>query len=131
MRAFLAALILCVAVNTAAEAHSRHHVHPVVRGLGYGLVHMLDSLARPRAWCGYYLRQVLGVRDTSYNLARNWSHWGHASQAQIGAVIVWPHHVARIVGGSPGRWVLNEGNYANRVHTGVRSIRGAIAVRST
>lgn len=84
---------------------------------------------RPRAWCGWYMRHLLGVADPSYNLARNWAHWGHAGAPGIGAVVVWPHHVGKIVGRDGGQWVIESGNDGHRVRTRPRSISGAIAFR--
>lgn len=125
MRAILAALLLCVAA-TSASAHPRHHRHHHV----YQHTRARYGDARPSAWCGWYLRQVLGVRDRSYNLARNWAHWGaNAGGPQIGAVVVWPHHVGRIVGREGGRWIVNSGNDGHAVRTRARSLAGAIAFR--
>src|SRR5690348_10870667 len=31
---------------------------------------------RPRAWCGWQMRQWLGVADRGFNLARAWAHFG-------------------------------------------------------
>lgn len=75
------------------------------------------------------MRQIMHVADTAYNLAANWAHWGRATEAHVGAVVVWPHHVGRIVGGSPGHWEVNSGNDGHRVRTRVRSVAGAIAFR--
>ena len=75
------------------------------------------------------MRQLLGVVDAAYNLAANWAHWGRASGPHVGAVVVWRHHVGRIVAGSPGHWVVNSGNDGHAVRTRERSIAGAIAFR--
>ena len=48
-------------------------------------------------WCGCYMRHLLGVADRAFNLARNWAHWGHATSPHAGAVVVWSHHVGKIV----------------------------------
>ncbi len=84
---------------------------------------------RPAAWCGWYMRQLLGVANPAFNLARNWAHWGHAGPAGVGAVVVWPHHVGKIVGREGGEWVIQSGNDGHAVRTRPRSIAGAIAVR--
>src|SRR5215831_11596852 len=86
---------------------------------------------RPRAWCGWYMRQQLGVADRAYNLARNWAHWGRPSGPVIGAVVVWRHHVGRIVGPCSGSvCVVNSGNDGgHQVRTRERSIANAIAFR--
>jgi hypothetical protein len=84
---------------------------------------------RPAAWCGWYMRKLLGVADPSYNLARNWAHWGHGGAPGVGAVVVWPHHVGKIVGREGGQWVIQSGNDGHAVRTRPRSIAGAIAIR--
>jgi hypothetical protein len=86
--------------------------------------------SRPRAWCGWEMRQLVGSDPgSSYNLARNWAHWGHAGPVGVGAVVVWPHHVGKIVGQEDGQWVIESGNDGHRVRTRPRSIAGAIAIR--
>jgi hypothetical protein len=84
---------------------------------------------RPAAWCGWYMRKLLGVANPAFNLARNWAHWGHAGAPGVGAVVVWPHHVGKIVGREGGEWVIQSGNDGHAVRTRPRSIAGAIAVR--
>lgn len=84
---------------------------------------------RPRAWCGWYMRRLLGVSDPSYNLARNWAHWGRSGAPGVGAVVVWAHHVGKIVGQENGRWIIQSGNDGHAVRTRPRSIAGAIAIR--
>jgi hypothetical protein len=87
------------------------------------------SGGRPAAWCGWYMRKLLGVADPSYNLARNWAHWGHSGAPGVGAVVVWAHHVGKIVGREGGQWVIQSGNDGHAVRTRPRSIAGAIAIR--
>jgi hypothetical protein len=85
---------------------------------------------RPPAWCGWEMRQLVsGDPGPAFNLARNWAHWGQAGPAGVGAVVVWPHHVGKIVGQKDGEWVIESGNDGNRVRTRPRSIAGAIAIR--
>jgi hypothetical protein len=85
---------------------------------------------RPRAWCGWQMRQLVGSDPgPSYNLARNWAHWGRSGPAGIGAVVVWAHHVGKIVGRENGMWVIESGNDGHRLRTRPRSIAGAIAIR--
>lgn len=106
----------------AAEPRGGYAVRRIAyRGGGYG--------GRPRAWCGWYMRHLLGVSDPSYNLARNWAHWGHSGAAGVGAVVVWAHHVGKIVGQENGQWVIQSGNDGHAVRTRPRSIAGAIAIR--
>jgi hypothetical protein len=85
---------------------------------------------RPRAWCGWQMRQLVGGDPgPEFNLARNWAHWGHAGPPGIGAVVVWPDHVGKIVGQENGTWIIQSGNDGNRVRTRPLSIAGAIAIR--
>ncbi|MGH6672547.1 MAG: hypothetical protein ACRECV_11330 [Xanthobacteraceae bacterium] len=85
---------------------------------------------RPREWCGWEMRHLVGGDPgPSYNLARNWAHWGHSGPAGVGAIVVWPHHVGKIVGREGGEWVVKSGNDGHTLRTRPRSIAGAIAVR--
>ena len=85
---------------------------------------------RPSAWCGWEMRQLVGGDPgPSYNLARNWAHWGHAGPAGVGAVVVWAHHVGKIVGQQNGQWLVMSGNDGSRVRTRPLPIGNAIAIR--
>lgn len=110
LRRLIAAALICVFAITTADAR------------------IADP--RPERWCGWFLRQELGVADRKFNLARNWRDYGaRANGPGIGVIVVWPRHVGRIVGGSPGAWVVRSGNDGGRVRERVRSLRGAIAFR--
>lgn len=86
--------------------------------------------ARPRAWCGWQMRQMVGGDPgPEYNLARNWARWGHAGPPGVGAVVVWSHHVGMIVGQENGHWLIQSGNDGNRVRTRPLPISNAIAIR--
>jgi hypothetical protein len=85
---------------------------------------------RPAAWCGWEMRQLVSSDPgPQYNLARNWTRWGEAGPAGVGAVVVWPHHVGKIVGREGDQWLVESGNDGHAIRTRVRSIAGAIAVR--
>jgi hypothetical protein len=85
---------------------------------------------RPAAWCGWEMRHLVAADPgPSFNLARNWAHWGRPGSAGIGAVVVWPHHVGKIVGQQNGEWVIESGNDDHALRTHTRSIAGAIAIR--
>ena len=147
MKRFVIASAILLSVVSIANAHTRHHWHyhhyrhhhyqhvvharNFVEGLGVGLAHMLRSIGpRPKAWCGWQMRLELGEDDPKYNLARNWAQWGHAAMGPaIGVVVVWPHHVGRIVGMEQGRWLVHSGNDGHRVRTRPRSRAGVIAFR--
>ena len=75
------------------------------------------------------MRQIMGVADRSYNLARNWAHFGYATSPHVGAIVVWPHHVGKIVGRDGDRWLVLSGNDGHAVRTRPRSLAGAIAFR--
>jgi hypothetical protein len=85
---------------------------------------------RPAAWCGWEMRQLVGSDPgPSYNLARNWAHWGQPGPAGIGAVVVWAHHVGKIVGQQNGQWIVQSGNDGHALRTRPLSVAGAIAFR--
>jgi hypothetical protein len=90
------------------------------------------SGGRPRAWCGWYMRgQVAGDPGPSYNLARSWAHYGsNAGGPRVGAIVVWSHHVGKIVGEENGHWIVQSGNDGHAVRTRARSLAGAIAFRT-
>jgi hypothetical protein len=146
-----AALTVCA---QTAQAHEHHHrgYHHVARyrghrgfaveadasysgfgysGQQYGATHLTGGAGpRPSAWCGWAMRQLVGSDPgTSYNLARNWAHWGRSGPAGVGAVVVWPHHVGKIVGQQNGEWVIESGNDGHALRSRARSIAGAIAIR--
>lgn len=94
------------------------------------------SYARPahcpaRAWCGCYLAAHLGMNNRALWLARNWAKVGrNAGGPAVGVVVVWRHHVGKIVGrDSAGRWLVHSGNDSRAVRTRARSLSGAIAFR--
>jgi hypothetical protein len=81
---------------------------------------------RPRAWCGWWMRTQRGG-GPEMNLAWNWSKWGRSSGPQVGAVVVWRHHVGEIVGRAPnGQWLVRSGNDGGAVRTRARSVAGAV-----
>ena len=122
MRYLAIAMLVLFSTPAFAKHHHRHHHHH------RHYVRYHDG--RPGAWCGWWMRQHLGVADRAYNLARNWAHWGHATSAHVGAVVVWSHHVGVITGGSPGNWIVTSGNDGHAVRSRRRSVSGAIAFRA-
>jgi hypothetical protein len=107
----------------ASNATSRASVYESKAGYyGYG--------ARPAAWCGWEMRHLVSSDPgPDYNLARNWAHWGHSGAPGVGAVVVWSHHVGKIVGKEGGMWVIESGNDDHATRTRTRPISGAIAIR--
>jgi len=91
-----ATAVLCAfASNTEAQAHHRHHS---MRG-------HYHHAGRPAAWCGWYMRTQVGSDPgPAYNLARSWAHYGsNAGRPSIGTIVVWPHHVGKIIGQENGK----------------------------
>jgi hypothetical protein len=81
---------------------------------------------RPRQWCGWWMRSQRGG-GPELNLAWNWSRWGRATSPQVGAVVVWHHHVGEIVGrAGNGMWIVRSGNDGGAVRTRARSVAGAV-----
>jgi hypothetical protein len=86
--------------------------------------------ARPGKWCGWWMRTQFGG-GPEYNVARNWARRGVSTTPQVGAIVVWPHHVGYISGrASNGTWIVKSGNDGGRVRERARSLNGAIAFRS-
>jgi hypothetical protein len=82
--------------------------------------------ARPRRWCGWWMRTQRGG-GPEYNLAWNWRNYGSASGPQVGAVVVWRHHVGEITGQTAsGQWIVRSGNDGGRVRERARSVAGAL-----
>ncbi len=111
MKLALIALLTLVLFGSTAEARHRHHYR------------------HGGAWCGIYMMAATGIHTPGLALARNWARIGRPSGPQVGAIVIWPHHVGRIVGQQNGQWIVNSGNDGGRVRTRPRSISGAIAFR--
>ena len=90
----------------------------------------VQAEARPRAWCGWYMRTQFGGGE-QLNLARNWAHFGtNAGRPAQGVIVVFNHHVGVITGQDEyGNWIVLSGNDGGRVRERPRSLRGAIAFR--
>lgn len=89
-----------------------------------------ESDPKPHAFCGWQMRQWLGVADRRFNKANQWVHFGtRADGPHVGTVAVWPHHVALVTGGGPGAWITKSGNVHGRIYEGPMSLRGVIAYR--
>jgi hypothetical protein len=127
MRMILATTAVLCALVSNAEAHSRYHHHH--RGHSGRHAHYAG---RPGAWCGWYMRSQVGSDPgPSYNLARSWANFGsNAGGPQVGAIVVWRHHVGKIVGQENGQWIVQSGNDGHAVRTRPRSLAGAIAFRT-
>ena len=127
MRILMAATAVLCLIGSSAEARSHHHYrHHHYAGGGY------HSAGRPYAWCGWFMRSQVGSDPgPTYNLARSWAHYGsNAGGPTVGAIVVWPHHVGKIVGQENGQWIVQSGNDGHVVRTRPRSLAGAIAFRN-
>jgi len=81
---------------------------------------------RPGKWCGWWMRTRRGG-GPELNVAWNWSRWGSPTTPQVGAVVVWRHHVGEITGrAANGQWIVRSGNDGGRVRERVRSVAGAV-----
>jgi len=122
MRVIALAAAMLIALSLPAEARRYHHKRHVV-SVAHGDV-------RPRAWCGWWMRQQLGITDRAGDVARWWAGYGRrAAGPGNGVIVVWAHHVGIITGGSPGAWIVKSGNDGNAVRERVLPIDGAIAFR--
>lgn len=94
-------------------------------GAGSGMRH--SGLGpRPRQWCGWWMRSRRGG-GPEFNVAWNWRKYGSATSPQVGAVVVWRHHVGEIVGrAANGQWIVRSGNDGGAVRTRARSVAGAV-----
>jgi surface antigen len=114
--------------RSASRHRTRHASHyrskSAHHGRRYASRHSTGG--RPRKWCGWWMRTQLGG-GPEYNLAANWRHYGRPSGPQVGAVVVWPHHVGIINGrAANGRWIVKSGNDGGRVRERARSVAGAV-----
>jgi hypothetical protein len=121
---------------TTKHVQAKRHFTKRVHRTKYARVsgpkqHVRGGDPRPRAWCGWWLRQQMGVADRSYNLARKWAQIGTAAHGPApGVIAVWRHHVGIVTGvPGPGRIVLKSGNDSRAVRERERSTRGVIAYR--
>jgi hypothetical protein len=107
MRKIVAAIAALLAFAPGAEARA-HHAHYGYRHYAHGY----SPGGRPAAWCGWYMRTQVGADPgTEYNLARSWAHYGvNAGGPAVGTIVVWRHHVGKIVGQENGQWIVESGN---------------------
>jgi hypothetical protein len=144
MRTLMAVTILVCLFGSNAEARSRHYHHHYYhhhyhRHHHHYYYHYRRAdgrhyryAGRPGAWCGWFMRSQVGSDPgPSYNLARSWAHYGsNAGGPVVGAIVVWRHHVGKIVGHENGQWIVQSGNDGHAVRTRPRSLAGAIAFRN-
>jgi hypothetical protein len=90
----------------------------------------------PKSWAhstrtnAKHLPELQAAAAENRWLARSWAHYGSdAGGPSVGAIVVWRHHVGKIVGHENGQWIVQRGNDGHAVRTRPRSLAGAIAFR--
>lgn len=118
--------------RVARRGTSTRMVRPTVRSDGTAVAAWSSGASmgsvgpRPRRWCGWWMRTQRGG-GPELNVAWNWSKWGRPTTPQVGAVVVWRHHVGEIVGQNErGQWLVRSGNDSNAVRTRPWNLRGAV-----
>lgn len=107
-----------------AQRATKHRVaYSALADFGFSSAH--GNNAKPRKWCGWYMRQKFGG-GPAYNVAWNWARRGVPAAPHVGAIVVWRHHVGYISGRSAKGWIITSGNDGNAVRSRVRSIRNAV-----
>jgi|SRR5216683_7100968 hypothetical protein len=132
----MAAFAIAFMLSQSAQAHTHHQQQRVARhstvsrAYAYAPGREYGYGSRPAAWCGWEMRQLVSSDPgPEFNLARNWARWGRPGPVGVGAIVVWSHHVGKIVGKEGGMWVIESGNDDHATRTRPRSISGAIAIR--
>lgn len=105
--------------------------HGFVREVARALPSGRPAGCPARAWCGCWLGHHLGMARRDLWLARNWARVGRpAGGPQVGAIVVWSHHVGKITAVGPGgRIRVVSGNDGRAVRDRWRTTRGVIAYR--
>lgn len=83
----------------------------------------------PSRWCGFWLRHHLGIGDASLNLARNWARVGSPATPDTANVVVWGHHVGKLIKREGNQILVLSGNDGHAVRQRWRSASGVIAWR--
>ena len=110
---------------TSARAHVQRRARTRSRGRVRVARFVKGVGRRPGKWCGWWMRTQLGG-GPQFNVAWNWRKYGTPSGPQVGAVVIWRHHVGMITGRTEkGRWIVKSGNDGGRVRERPRSVRGA------
>ena len=85
------------------------------------VAHYVGGLVgKPRAWCGWWMRQQVGQDPgPAFNLVASWHRWGRPSGPTPGAVAIWRsnHHVGKVISVNGGQICTISGNSGGR--TGV------------
>lgn len=121
LHVILMVMLSILTFTTQAEARRSNYSEERVSSRGVG--------PKPDKWCGWFMRTMFGG-GPEYNRAIEWKNRGRKSNGpQVGAIVVWPHHVGVITGKTKNGWVVKSGNDSNRVRERVRSVENAVAFR--
>lgn len=133
---------IALALISSAEARHRHHSHHShayarVKCVGAYCAIVEETRDRPAdcrgiAWCGCWLRHELGLADRSLNLAIRWASMGSAASPDTANVVVWRHHVAKLIEHRDGLLLIRSGNDRGAVRTrwiSPRALGGVVAWR--
>lgn len=83
----------------------------------------VEYVAHPRIqWCGWWMQRETGITSEAtklnLNMAVEWRRVGRdAGGPHVGAIVVWSHHVAKIVGFDGHNWIIRSGNDGGAVRT--------------
>jgi hypothetical protein len=116
----------------AAEPVYRHTVAGAAMGGTVAVEHSRPSDCYGIQWCGCWLRHALGIADRSLNLAINWARVGSAASPDSANVVVWRHHVGKLLAHDNGRILVQSGNDRGAVRTrwlSPRVLGGVVAWR--
>lgn len=83
-------------------------------------------------WCGCWLRHHFGFAAISLNLAINWARMGQPASPHDANVVVWRHHVGRLLEYRDGMILVQSGNDGGAVRTrwlSPRVLGGVVAYR--
>ena len=97
--------------------HKQRRHHRLAGGSITPSYHPRTMGPRPAKWCGWWARHQKGVDNPGYNRAIYWLNYGKPTSPQVGAVVVWSHHVGIITGRDHRGWLVTSGNWNNRVAT--------------
>lgn len=112
--------------NLGAGGYTQQTYKPKKKTVTYTKQYTGGVGKRPRKWCGWWMRTQLGG-GPEFNVAWNWRKYGSPSGPQIGAIVVWRHHVGIITGrAANGKWIVKSGNDGGRVRERARSVKGAV-----
>lgn len=129
-------ILLSYAVLSRAKAQERVGVE-----ISQAAPRAISSFDRPAGcprtlWCGCHMAvRIFGAPRRDLWYAKNWIGVGApAGGPGIGVIVVSTRgrrggHVAQIVGGSPGNWIVHSGNFNGRVYEGPYRLKNVIAYR--